>query len=151
MKKLRISGAALSLLALLLSPPAVTAQADPAALFGQFVEARNRGDVAAAVALFADDVIYRGGGCTPCVGTVEMRDEIERRVAQGQQTAVVRAESRTDVNGEVALLRIEFTTDEQRNAGRAPNAAVASVWARGGRISFVSIVSAAHVAAVMAP
>ena len=71
-KRSWIAGAAMCLLAALAAPPSAAAQTDPATLFAQFVDARNRGDVAGAVALFADDVIYRGGACTPCIGAAEM-------------------------------------------------------------------------------
>ena len=142
-----LAGAALVLLAASLLPPATAAQADPAAVFERFLDARNRGDVTAATSLFTEDAVFRGGQCSPCIGRAAIEAEIERRVAEGQLTTAIRSES----GGDSAAVLIEFTTAAQRSAGAQSNVSVATLWTRDGRLSFVSIVAAARVAAVLNP
>jgi hypothetical protein len=44
------------------------AQSDPVAVFRQAIDARNRGDIAAMMALFTDDAVREDGSCQPpCV------------------------------------------------------------------------------------
>ena len=50
------------------------AQSDPVAVFRQAIDARNRGDIVAMMALFADDAVREDGSCQPpCVGLAAVR------------------------------------------------------------------------------
>src|SRR6266571_4406051 len=48
---------------------------DPASVHQRYIDATNRGDVATAVALFAQDAVYQGGSCQPdpCIGQLAIR------------------------------------------------------------------------------
>jgi ketosteroid isomerase-like protein len=57
-----------------------------AALYQQFLDSINGGDVPAAMALFADDAVFEGEpGCSsaPCAGKDAIQQELERQVAEG--------------------------------------------------------------------
>jgi hypothetical protein len=46
------------------------AQTDSVAVFNHAIDARNRGDIVAMMALFTDDAVREDGSCQPpCVGT----------------------------------------------------------------------------------
>src|SRR6266851_9587162 len=96
MKRLPVVETALLLVALLISVAAVSAQvdSDPVGLYQQFVEARNQGDVARAVALFTDDGLFQGGECQPCTDKQTLQREVERRVAEHQHTIVTSGQVR---------------------------------------------------------
>jgi len=82
------------------------AEVDPASLAEQELAAESRGDVAAAVALYADDAIVQYGGlCAPtCVGKAAIQKELERRVgAKNRWTVVGRY-----VSGNVAVIKTEL-------------------------------------------
>jgi hypothetical protein len=72
--------------------PGGTDDRDPAALLSRFLDARNRGDLDAALALVADDVTYIGGQtCTvsqPCVGRANLRRELFCTVDEASTTAL---------------------------------------------------------------
>jgi hypothetical protein len=94
-----------SMLALAVATPA-PAEVDPASLAEQELAAESRGDVAAAVALYADDAIVQYGGlCAPtCVGKAAIQKELERRVgAKNRWTVVGRY-----VSGNVAVIKTEL-------------------------------------------
>ena len=129
--KRRLVSSAIAVVWLVGSVPSVIGQADPVALFRQFVEARTRGDVAGAVSVFTDDAMYRGGACRPCVGKAAIRAEIERRVAQRIATAIIASK----VSDNVAQVRVVFTTAEMRTAHQKPEIAIATVELRGDKIS----------------
>jgi hypothetical protein len=92
------------------------AQSDPVALGKQHVEAIARGDVAGALALYADDAVIDGGGlCTvaPCIGKAAIQKELERRVANKQQATILK----TYVSGNVVTGRFEVRNDRVKQAG----------------------------------
>ncbi len=97
--------------------PAMVAQgADLAAIFGQFADAVNQGDVDAALALFTEDATWvRGGVCPPgaCVGQAAIRTEIERDIANNHQLDIVDIQ----VSGTTLTARVEVRTDATRAAG----------------------------------
>src|SRR5260370_22421391 len=113
MKRLPVVETALLLVALLISVAAVSAQvdSDPVGRFQQFVEARNQGSVARAVALFTDDGLFQGGECQPCVDKQALQHEVERRVAEHQHTIVTSGQ----VSETTASVRIEWTSDSVRD------------------------------------
>jgi hypothetical protein len=90
-----------TLLAGLLSaaPPPIPAPAadygqatiDPLTLAERDLAAESRGDVAGALALYADDAIIQNGGLCwkACTGTAAIKKELERRVAAKNQFQIV--------------------------------------------------------------
>jgi ketosteroid isomerase-like protein len=81
------------------------AAVNPAALAEGEIAAESRGDVAAALALYADDAIVQNGGLcwTPCVGKAAIRKELERRVAALNHPVVVAKFA----SGNVAVIKTE--------------------------------------------
>jgi hypothetical protein len=109
-----------SLAALVLAPPVpiASAQADPEAIARQYIEAHNRGDVEAVLALLTDDAVVvnaAGGLCepTPCVGKAAIRRELERRVAIGAQFTLIGVQ----VSGTTVVDRHELRHERVRAAG----------------------------------
>jgi hypothetical protein len=94
-----------SVLAFAVSTPA-PAEVDPASLAAQELAAESRGDVAAAVALYADDAIVQYGGlCAPtCVGKAAIQKELERRVGAKNRWTIVGKY----VSGNVAVIKTEL-------------------------------------------
>jgi dienelactone hydrolase len=93
------------------------AQSDPAALLEQAVEAIARGDVAGALALYADDAIIDapGGLCAaaPCVGKAAIQKELERQVADKVHVTMLQ----TYISGNVVTSRFEVRSDAVKKAG----------------------------------
>lgn len=90
--------------------------AGPAATFRQFAAAVNGGDVAGALAFFADDATWvRGGTCPPgaCAGTEAIRSQIEKDVSDGHDISIIDAQ----VSGSTLTARVELRTDATRAAG----------------------------------
>ncbi|MBI2320964.1 MAG: nuclear transport factor 2 family protein [Chloroflexi bacterium] len=116
MKALLRAIAALALLALLVPSLAASAQTDPAALIRQYFEARDRGDVAATMAFYADDAVLEGAGlCSPnrCAGKAAIQREIERQVAAKVQTTITDSQ----VSGNAVTVRLELRGNAIRAAG----------------------------------
>ena len=109
----------LTLLASLLTLSAHTvaqAQGDAVALREQLMQAITRGDLAGAVALFADDAVIDGPGvCTaaPCVGKAAVQKEIGRRITEKNQPKTLSHYA----SGNVLTTRIEVSSDMMRKAG----------------------------------
>ena len=82
------------------------AETDPASLAEQDLAAESRGDVAAALALYADDAIVQYGGLcwTPCVGKAAIQKELERRVEAKNRWTV----TGKYVSGNVAVIKTEL-------------------------------------------
>lgn len=99
------------------APIAALAQADPAVVFRQFLEAHNRGDVAASLSLFTDDAVFDVGAgfCTaaPCVGKEAIRRELERQLADQVRYGLLTAQS----SGVSANFRVQITGLGIRQAG----------------------------------
>ena len=93
------------------------AQGDPAALLTKLVEAINRGDAAATLALYADDAVFDvpGGLCAaaPCVGKDTIHKELESRVADKFHLTILK----TYISGDVVTGRFEFRSDTVKKAG----------------------------------
>ncbi|MCH8994650.1 MAG: nuclear transport factor 2 family protein [Chloroflexi bacterium] len=91
-------------------------EADPAAIFRQYADAVNAGDVDGALALFTEDATWvRGGRCPPgaCAGQAAVRAELEKDVADHHQIDIVD----TQVSDNVLTARVELRTDGTRAAG----------------------------------
>ena len=92
------------------------AQVDPAALREQLQQAIARGDVAGALALYADDAVVDGQGvCTaaPCVGKAAIQKDLERRVAAQNHATTIR----NYVSSNVLTARTELRNDFIKKAG----------------------------------
>src|SRR5260370_20607810 len=144
MKRHPVVETVLLLVALLVSVVAVSLQkkSDPVGRFQQFVEARNQGSVARAVALFTDDGLFQGGECQPCVDKQALQHEVERRVAEHQHTIVTSGQ----VSETTASVRIEWTSDSVRDLAQQARlegferlVSLVNVEVRGDRLASVSI------------
>ena len=93
------------------------AQVDPAAVLKQHVDAIAKGDVAGALAQYADDAVIDGlaGLCAaaPCVGKAAIQKELERRVADKQHATILK----TYVSGNVVTFRAEARNNTVQKAG----------------------------------
>ncbi len=100
----------------LLATAASAQETDPDAVFDEFVDAVNGGDVDAALALFTEDATWtRGGRCPPgaCVGTDAIRGELQKDVADHHQIVIIEVE----VSGSMLTGRTELRTDVTRAEG----------------------------------
>ena len=93
-----------------------SAQGDPAALRERLQQAIARGNVAGAVALYAEDAVVDGLGvcaATPCVGKAAIQKDIERRVAAKNQPKTLSHYA----SGNVLTTRVEVRSDVIKKAG----------------------------------
>ncbi len=90
----------------------VAAADDPATVLQRFIEARNRGDVAGALALVTDDFRFVGGPfCTqanPCIGTAAQRKELETYIVERAHGNIV---GTPQVSGTTVRARLEASGD----------------------------------------
>ena len=106
--------------------------------FRQMVEAVNRGDVAAAMAVFTDDVIWeRGGQCLPmfCKGIEAVRRELTRDVGAHHQITLLSV----DTVGNAPRVRLELRTDGTRRGGVERIVQFFSLELRGEKIAAVRV------------
>ncbi len=92
------------------------AQADPAAIHQQFLDALNAGDVDGALAFLVDDAVFEGAGprCPPpCQGSEAIRQLIESQVADH----ILVTRTSAQVSGNTLTARAEVTSDGTRAAG----------------------------------
>ena len=82
------------------------AMVNPLSLAERELADENRGDVAGALALYADDALVQYGGLCwePCVGKAAIQKELERRVAAKNVWKVVGSY----VSGNVAVVQTEL-------------------------------------------
>jgi ketosteroid isomerase-like protein len=93
------------------------AQTDPAALLEKLLEAIARGDVAGALALYADDAVWDGGtvcAAAPCVGKAAIQKALERLAANKTH---VHTTLKNYVSGNVVTSRFEVRDDTIKKAG----------------------------------
>jgi len=94
----------------------MAANVNPASLAQQHAAAINRGDAAAALALYNDDAVLQAGAlctATPCVGKAAIQKELERRVAGKDRVTMIGKY----VSGNVAAVQFEVRTDTSKKAG----------------------------------
>src|SRR5918911_1889536 len=106
----------LAALALLLAvlPRAALAQVDPVAVLRQAVDARNRGDLAGTMAVFADDAVRQDGTCpNGCVGAEAVRRSMEQSIAEHLQAVLLTAQA----NGDTVTASAELRSDVFRAGG----------------------------------
>jgi hypothetical protein len=105
-----------AVLLILAAATGARAQVDPKALRQQQSDAITRGDVAGALALYADDAVIDGASLcaeTPCVGKAAIQKVLERRVA-GKNVATGLSYY---VSGPVVTTRFELRSDATQKAG----------------------------------
>ncbi|HTI84978.1 MAG TPA: nuclear transport factor 2 family protein [Alphaproteobacteria bacterium] len=84
------------------------AQTDPVAVFRQAIDARNRGDINAMMALFTDDAVREDGSCQPpCVGREAVRNSFQKNIDERFQANVTSAEG----TGDTVTARAEISSD----------------------------------------
>ncbi len=103
---------------LAVSPTMALAQDDPVAILKKYHTAMERGDVDAALTLYADDAVIEGGrGCSsrnPCVGKAAIRKYLEQRVNRKSRKNTIIHEVPA---GNVLTRRVEQRDDRTRKAG----------------------------------
>ena len=101
---------------LTVTPGRAIAQDDPVAIIQKYTDARARGDLDAALALWADDGIIDGGfGCrkSPCVGKAAIRKRVERLAKSKAKPTLVA----TYPSGSVVTVRQEVRHRNTPKAG----------------------------------
>jgi ketosteroid isomerase-like protein len=108
------------------------AQSDPVAIFRQAIDARNRGDIVAMMALFADDAVREDGSCQPpCVGLAAVRSSFQKNIDEHFQAEVISAEGA----GDTVTARAEISSDAFRAQGVEKRMTSYTVKLRGGKIA----------------
>src|SRR5690242_8836864 len=108
------------------------AQTDPVAIFRQAIDARNRGDIVAMMALFTDDAVREDGSCQPpCVGLAAVRKSFQKNIDEHFQANVTSAEGA----GDTVTARAEISSDVFRAHGIAKRMSSYTVTLRGGKIA----------------
>ncbi len=90
------------------------AQDDPVQVIQKFYDARNRGDIDAALAFWADDAVQDGAGCwPPCVGKAAIRKRLDRHVNEIKLTRTIIA---SYPSGNIVTQRLETRHKFSRDA-----------------------------------
>jgi|SRR5690242_11746304 len=112
--------------------PVAFAQTDPVAVFRKAIDARNRGDIVAMMALFTDDAVREDGSCQPpCVGLAAVRKSFQKNIDEHFQANVTSAEGA----GDTVTARAEISSDVFRAHGIAKRMSSYTVTLRGGKIA----------------
>jgi ketosteroid isomerase-like protein len=112
-------------------PSVGLAQSDPVAVFRQAIDARNRGDIVAMMALFADDAVREDGSCQPpCVGLAAVRASFQKNIDEHFQSKLISAEG----SGDTVTARAEISSDAFRARGIEKRMTSYTVKLRGGKI-----------------
>jgi ketosteroid isomerase-like protein len=107
------------------------AQSDPVAVFRQAIDARNRGDIVAMMALFTDDAVREDGSCQPpCVGLAAVRVSFQKNIDEHFQAKVTSAEG----SGDTVTARAEISSDAFRARGIEKRMTSYTVKLRDGKI-----------------
>jgi ketosteroid isomerase-like protein len=108
------------------------AQTDPVVVFRQAIDARNRGDIGAMMALFTDDAVREDGSCQPpCVGLAAVRASFQRNIDEHFQARVTSAEG----SGDTVTARAEISSDAFRERGIENRMTSYTVKLRDGKIT----------------
>ena len=140
----RVVVAVLALVAFVVSAERVSAQAaDPLSVVQHFIDARNAGDVAGAMALVADDMRFVGGPiCTPakpCVGRAAAQRDVVEQFIQTYH-AHLTIVGTPQVLGSQVKARTEVSDDRSKATGVDRLVANLTVEVRDGKMaSWVSI------------
>jgi ketosteroid isomerase-like protein len=107
------------------------AQSDPVAVFRQAIDARNRGDIVAMMALFTDDAVREDGSCQPpCVGLAAVRTSFQKNIDERFQAKLISAEG----SGDTVTGRAEISSDAFRARGIEKRMTSYTVKLRDGKI-----------------
>jgi ketosteroid isomerase-like protein len=113
-------------------PFVALAQIDPVAVFRQAIDARNRGDIVAMMALFTEDAVREDGSCQPpCVGLAAVRISFQKNIDEHFQAKVTSAEGA----GDTVTARAEISSDGFRAQGIEKRMTSYTVKLRGGKIA----------------
>ena len=108
------------------------AQSDAVAIFRQAIDARNRGDIVAMMALFTDDAVREDGACQPpCVGLAAVRSSFQKNIDEHFLANVISAEGA----GDTVIARAEISSDAFRAQGVEKRMTSYTVKLRGGKIA----------------
>ncbi len=108
------------------------AQTDPVAVFRQAIDARNRGDIAAMMALFNDDAVREDGACQPpCVGLAAVRTSFQKNIDEHFQAKLISVEG----SGDTVTGRAEISSDAFRARGIDKRMTSYTIKLRDGKIS----------------
>lgn len=128
----RANSAVLLLLIVAALPCEGLAQSDPVAVFRQAIDARNRGDITAMMALFTDDAVREDGSCQPpCVGLAAVRGSFQKNINEHFHADVTSAEGA----GDTVTARAEISSDAFRSRGIEKRMTSYTVQFRGGKIA----------------
>jgi ketosteroid isomerase-like protein len=107
------------------------AQSDPVAVFRQAIDARNRGDIVAMMALFTDDAVREDGSCQPpCAGLAAVRASFQKNIDEHFQAKLISA----DGSGDTVTGRAEISSDAFRARGIEKRMTSYTVKLRDGKI-----------------
>lgn len=127
-----MTSAALFGATLAILPQAALAETDPVAIFRQAIDARNRGDIVAMMALFTDDAVREDGSCQPpCVGISAVRTSFQKNIDEHFQANVTSAEGADDT----VTARAEISSDELRARGSEKRMTSYTIKLRDGKIA----------------
>src|SRR5213080_1432839 len=88
-------------------PSVGRAQSDPVVVFRQAIDARNRGDIVAMMALFTDDAVREDGSCQPpCVGLAAVKKSFQKNIDEHFHANVISAEP---TGGDTVTARAEIS------------------------------------------
>ena len=108
------------------------AQSDPVAVFREAIDARNRGDIVAMMALFADDAVRVDGSCQPpCVGLDAVRQSFQKNIDEHFQAKVTSAQGA----GDTVTATAEISSDTFRAQGIEKRMTSYTIQLRGGKIA----------------
>jgi len=130
---MRYRAAFVSLIAAILAllPRVGLAQTDAVGTFRQAIDARNRGDIAAMMALFTDDAVREDGSCNPpCVGLAAVRQSFQKNIDEHFQAKVTSAEG----SGDTVTARAEISSDAFRASGTEKRMTSYTIKLRDGKI-----------------
>jgi ketosteroid isomerase-like protein len=114
-------------------PRASVAQTDdPVEVFRQAIDARNRGDLAAMMALFTNDAVREDGSCQPpCVGIDAVKSSFQKNIDEHFQAKIASAERA----GNTVAARAEISSDALRAQGVEMRMTSYTIQMRGGKIA----------------
>jgi ketosteroid isomerase-like protein len=128
----RVASAVLLAVTVAVLPRGTIAQTDPVAVFRQAIDARNRGDIEAMVALFTDDAVREDGSCQPpCVGLAAVKRSFQMNINEHFQAKVTSAQG----TGDTVSASAEISSDAFRAKGIEKRMTSYIIQLRGGKIA----------------
>jgi hypothetical protein len=110
----------------------VFAESDARSVFIQAIDARNRGDIVAMMALFTDDAVREDGSCQPpCVGQAAVRASFQKNIDEHFQAKLISSEG----SGDTVTGSAEISSDAFRARGIEKRMTSYTVKLRDGKIA----------------